>query len=153
MKIRIAAAVIIAAVAAVPTAASAAGANAGLGGTSFTYEVSDLTVFAGKCTYAREAAGLGGGGITYHVVGVGTAGGSYRGIPVVATGIRCRLFLPTVTVTAGPEYLPGTVAETDTSYTTNDASRGAICTTIYAVLRQAPPGSTNNTIVSQERCE
>lgn len=148
-------AVLTAAVAALTIANPAVasdGANVGLGGLSYTSTQIDLSSLTGTCQYAREAAGLGGSGITYHVAGTGTAGGSYKGIPVVATGIRCRLLLPSQIVVSGPEYLPGAVSATNIDHTTNDASGGRICTTVYGVLRQTPPGETDNLINSPERC-
>jgi hypothetical protein len=133
--------------------AHAAGANVGFAGTSTTHDIVDGTSFTGSCHYAREAIGLGGSGITYHIAGAGSAGGAYKGIPVVATGIRCRLILPTEIVVSGPEYLPGAAAVTNTDHVSNDASGGLICTTIFAVLRQTPPGEADNLVSTREDCQ
>lgn len=133
--------------------AQAVGANVGFAATSATHALIDGTSLGGSCQYVREAAGLGGSGVTYHLAGAGTSGGAYKGIPVVATGIRCRLLLPREIIVSGPEYLPGALAATNIDHNSNDASGGPICTTIYAVLRQTPPGEADNLISSPERCE
>jgi len=122
-------------------------------GTVYVSEnVGGTAPLSGTCKYVRQAAGVGGSGITYQIAGEGTAAGAYKGIPVVATGVRCRFFLGSSTYASGPEYLPGSAAETNTAVDSNDASGGAVCVTVYAVLRQTPPGEVDNLIDSGEQC-
>ena len=106
----------------------------------------------GVCKYARYTAGIGGGGVDYQIVGAGSATGTYKGIPVVATGVRCRFFLGSQIIVSGPEYLPGAASETDVDYPSSNASGGLICVTVYGTLRQTPPGEPDNVISSGEQC-
>lgn len=144
---------VVAAASVVP--AHAVGGSANFGVTRVAY-VSETHggggLLGGTCKYARYAAGVGGSGITYEIVGEGHAVGSYNGIPVVATGVRCRFFHNGLVYNSGPEYLPGPLAETDRQVFSNDASGGAACVTVYAVLRQNPPGEPDNVINTTEQC-
>ncbi|HEU0130130.1 MAG TPA: hypothetical protein VFQ85_03970 [Mycobacteriales bacterium] len=126
-----------------------AGDDGGLVYVTYSAGGADLT---GACTYVRYAAGVGGSGITYQVVGAGSTGGVYQGIPVVATGVRCRFLLGSTMYVSGPEYLPGAVAETDRAVTSTNAAGGTVCVTVYAVLRQTPPGEADNLLESSEQC-
>lgn len=146
--------VLLAAVAtAAPADAAGGSLDTGSGGFSYVAETPGGTlVMAGTCQYARYAAGVGGSGITYQIVGEGHAIGTYMGIPVVATGVRCRFYHNATVYTSGPEFLPGFFAETDREVTTNNASGGVACVTVYAVLRQNPPGDPDNLINTPEQC-
>ena len=108
--------------------------------------------FNGQCTYARYAAGVGGSGITFTLVGEGAATGTYKGIPVVATGVSCTLYKPDMTITSGPEYLPGFASATTRSADSLDARGGRVCVEVLATLRQTPPGETDPYVSSGVQC-
>ncbi|HEV2892074.1 MAG TPA: hypothetical protein VGX28_17000 [Frankiaceae bacterium] len=95
----------------------------------------------GQCVYTRHAVGVGGSGITFTLAGVGNSGGVYKGIPIVATGVKCRFYRSNgFSVESGPEYLPGAVSVTNRSWDDSSALGGTVCVEVLGVLRQAPPG-------------
>jgi len=140
--------------AAAPAAAHDAGFRTELGGAAVILDdtKSPTLSLMGECKYARYAVGLGGGGVTFTLVGAGTAIGAYQGIPVVATGVVCRLIKPEATYVSGPDYLPGPLSETDLTFDTWNASGGMVCVTVHALLRQVPPGEPDALITSKEAC-
>jgi len=151
-KLIISAALLAISASGVPAHAEGGSANFGAAGLAYAADVVGTATLNGTCKYVRYAAGIGGGGVTYQIAGVGTAGGAYRGIPVVATGVRCRFFLGSSIIVSGPEFLPGAVSETDLSHTSNNASGGRVCVKVYGVLRQTPPGEPDNMIETPEYC-
>ena len=148
--------------AAVPAGAIGTGASTDVVGTAIvsrdiSTNIGSVTApsvasFNGQCTYARYAAGVGGSGITFTLVGEATASGTYKGIPVVATGVKCWLYKPDMTVISGPEYLPGFVSETHRSVNSDSAVGGRVCVEVLATLRQTPPGETSPNVSSGIQC-
>lgn len=134
--------------------ATGAGAHSDVGGSALVVDDTQAPtlLLAGNCEYARYTAGVGGGGVTFTLVGEGSATGAYRGIPVVATGVACSLAKPDGIWTSGPEYLPGPASETDLTFESYDARGGVVCVKVYALLRQVPPGEPDALVESTASC-
>ncbi len=92
-------------------------------------------VYSGQCDYGFVAAGVNGGGATFVINGVGSAAGVDRGSPVIATGVRCRLYKDAVNHYAGPTFTPGTTSQASSTFTSNSVTGGTICVLVYADLR------------------
>lgn len=112
---------------------------------SVRYVLDNTLNVSGYCTYARSGAGVesGYGDVTFTVGGEATAVGRYRGTEVVATGVKCDLYKPDAIVTTGSQFAPGSAVAAATSYTSYDARGGMICTTVYALFREAPTGESS----------
>lgn len=153
---------VAATLAAAPSAGAAGtGAHTDLAGTAVMARTLDsnssvsgpsLATFNGQCTYARYAAGVGGSGITFTLVGVGSSSGAYKGVPIVATGIKCTLYKPDMTIVASQSNLPGYVSETHRSQDSNDARGGQVCVEMFATLQYTPAGENDPYIESGPQC-
>jgi hypothetical protein len=64
----------------------------------------------------------------------------------------CSLIRRSGTITAGPEYFPGSFAAAVGTHSSPDASGGTLCMEIYAILRHIPIGESDNEISSGLRC-
>ena len=112
------------------------GANLGLGGSAVAVGIIDKAVLVGDCNFVQVAAGLNSSGSTYVLEGVGSAGGTVGGSPVVATGVKCTY----AGRTAGPTFTPGVAGVTTATFTANSTS-GAICTTVYYLTQAGTSGA------------
>lgn len=108
---------------------------------------------SGNCTYTRHAVGFeSGGGVTFTVVAAGSAGATYRGIEVMATGVVCQLVKPDRVIAAGPEWYPGPASAATASASTFDARVTAVCIEVFAVLRHTPQGQSTNVVSTGRHC-
>lgn len=119
------------------------------------YSLDNAGSISGYCTYARSGAGLddgGGGTIRFTVAGEATAAGRYKGVEIVATGIKCVLYKPDQTVVSGPEFAPGALAVTNRSIDSYDARGGVVCAEAWALLRTVPAGGSSALVSTGMSC-
>lgn len=146
----------VAAVAACALAAPAHAAGDGiitdyLGSVVLSVTPTVSTSLSANCTYTRTSAGLGGGPVSFDVVAEATALGTYKGVEIVATAVRCRVFKPERVIDTQEQWYPGQAAVASATASSYNAKVDALCVQVLAILRHVPIGESDN-LISDEHC-